>query len=132
MTFKSKKFKVIMGVLLGLILLVIIIGVTGGEELPEYEIVERDDSRDHVLLVRVVTSETDKERLKMLAEHVSEEIRDTKTFEGLNMFAAYIRIHEDSDVDDFGRLILDSRIAYRSEGLPITGLDEINKLYFNE
>ncbi|SES03301.1 hypothetical protein [Salipaludibacillus aurantiacus] len=129
MTFKSKSFKIIFGSLVALIALVLIIGVTGGEDLPDYEIVENDDSRDNVLMVRAVTDETDQDKLEYLAEHLQDEIRDTSTFDGLNTFAAYIRIHDDSNTGEYGNLLLDSKIAYRSEGLPITGLDETNELY---
>lgn len=112
-------------VLLGII---IILTACGTEETVDYEIVEEDKSRENVLSVRVVTDSKDEEELKNIAEEVSEEIRDTGTFEGLNMYAAYIRIHEKSDNDTFGGMILDSKIAYREEGIPITGLDEKEKL----
>lgn len=94
------------------------------DETAEYEIIEKDNSRENVLSVRVVTESQDEEELKEIASEVSEEIRDTSTFDGLNMFAAYIRIHEPSDTEKFGSLKLDSKIAYRDEGLAITGLDE--------
>lgn len=127
MTFKSKKFKVIIGSLLALIVLVIIVG-TVGNSLPDYEISELDDSRENVLSVRVVTDSEDEGDLTKIAEAVSEEIRDTSTFEGLNMYAAYIRIHDGTNTGEYGNLLLDSKIAYRSEGLPITGLDETGEL----
>ncbi|NIK12832.1 hypothetical protein [Alkalibacillus almallahensis] len=131
--FRSKTFKVIAGIFVVLLAFIVIVGVTeDSKNIPEYEIVEEDDERENVLRVRAVTDSDDPEQLENLAEHLSEEVRDTDTFDGLNLYAAYIRIHEDVENDEFGALLLDSKIAYRSEGLPITGLDETEELHISD
>ncbi|MRG86968.1 hypothetical protein [Salinibacillus xinjiangensis] len=128
---KSSKAKPIILTLVAFILIPVSVTLSNSN-IPEYEIVERDESRDNVLSVRAVTESEEQQELKELAEHLSKEIINSDTFEGLNTYAAYIRIHSPSDDSEYGGLILDSRIAYRSEGLPITGLDETDKLYIAE
>ncbi|GAA5418041.1 hypothetical protein Pryu01_03123 [Paraliobacillus ryukyuensis] len=110
------------------ILAIFILSACGNDATPNYEIVENDSGNENVLYIRAVTDSRDEEELKDIAKAVSEEIVDTDTFEGLNTYAAFIRIHEKAEDEDFGGLLLSSKIAYRSEGLPITGLDETDKL----